>query len=139
MLDLSSFEKALAALGEAIEATASPELKRLMTPAQYHTLRAGLVQSFEFTYELSWKFIKRWLEANLGAVYVDGVSRRELFRIAAEHRLIDDVEQWVFFHKLRNLTSHTYDQDTANEVCEGAVLFYRQAEGLLSVLASRND
>lgn len=92
MLDLSAFEKALHALDEAIRAGASEELKQLLTPGQYNTLRYGLVQRFEFTYELSWKFIKRWLEANLGAVYVDGVSRRELFRIAAEHRLIADVE-----------------------------------------------
>lgn len=139
MLDLSAFEKALNALDEAIRAGASEELKQLLTPGQYNTLRSGVVQSFEFTYELSWKFIKRWLEANLGAVYVDGVSRRELFRIAAEHRLIADVEQWMFFHKLRNLTSHTYDEDTANEVCTGAELFYRQACLLRNALAARND
>ena len=55
-------------------------------------VRAGVIQNFEIAYEQSWKMMKRWLEDSVGATYVDGVTRRELFRLAAEHRLITDVD-----------------------------------------------
>ena len=41
------------------------------------TVRAGVIQHFEVTYEQSWKMMKRWLEENIGAASVDGVSKRE--------------------------------------------------------------
>ena len=44
-------------------------------------IKAGVNQNFKVTYELCWKFTKRWRENNIGATYVDGVTRRELFRL----------------------------------------------------------
>jgi hypothetical protein len=35
--------------------------------------------------------MKRWLEENVGSASVDGVPRRELFRLAAESRLIEEL------------------------------------------------
>ena len=102
-------------------------------------LRAGAIRYFEFTYELAWKLMKRWLENNMGSSYVDGVSRRELYRIAAEHRLIDDVDQWMDYHHDRNLTSHTYDEDVAKQVYETARCFIGDALNLYSVLQAHND
>jgi nucleotidyltransferase substrate binding protein (TIGR01987 family) len=70
---------------------------------------------------------------------VDGVTRRELFRQAAENRLIDDVELWMSFHAARNETSHTYDNETAEEVSETAQHFAAAAQSLLTSLRARND
>ena len=52
------------------------------------TLRAGVVQNFEVAYEQCWKMMKRWLEANTSPGDVDGVTRRQLFRLCHESRLI---------------------------------------------------
>ncbi len=109
MLNLTAFEKALVSLRESVEAYQDTSFIERLTPKQFHTIRAGVIQNFEFTYELSWKFIKRWLETNLGNTEVDGVSRKRLFLLAAESLLIDDVTLWMQYHKYRNLTSHTYN------------------------------
>ena len=106
---------------------------------QKDAIRAGVIQNFEFTYELCWKFMKRWFEVNLGSSYVEGIARRQLFRLAAENKLIDDVNQWMEYHDARNETSHTYDEDTAEDVFETARQFSADAENLLKALEARND
>ncbi|MDR2438806.1 MAG: nucleotidyltransferase substrate binding protein [Planctomycetaceae bacterium] len=80
------------------------------------TLRAGVIKKFEFTYELCWKFMKRWIEQNISPDMLDGTTRKELFRRAAENKLITDVETWFVFHHARNETSHIYDLQTAENV-----------------------
>ncbi len=102
------------------------------------TVRSGVIQNFEVAYEQCWKMMKRWLESNVGAVEVDGVTRQELFRMAAEHRLINDVPLWMSFHKARNETSHTYDGEVAAEVMETAVRFLPQAKMFLKILEKGN-
>jgi nucleotidyltransferase substrate binding protein (TIGR01987 family) len=102
-------------------------------------VRSGIIQNFEVAYELSWKMMKRWIETNISAASVDGVTRRELFRQAAENRLIDDVDLWMSFHAARNETSHTYDNDTAEEVSDSAEQFVAAAQSLLTSLRARND
>lgn len=136
-LELTSLENATAALGRSIHAAVTYEAT---LPAELkETVRSGIIQNFEVAYELSWKMMKRWLETNISAESVDGVTRRELFRQAAENRLIDDVDLWMSFHAARNETSHTYDNDTAEEVCESARRFVGAAESLLASLRVRND
>ena len=97
-------------------------------------VRAGVIQNFEVAYEQCWKMMKRWLEENIGSTYVDGVSRRELFRLAAESHLITDVERWMDYHSGRNETSHTYDEDTAQSVFEAATKFVHDAKQFFSTL-----
>jgi len=138
ILELSGLKRAVESLERAVETTASPEAEALSERAR-EVLRAGVIQNFEFTYELCWKFIKRWLERNIGATYVDGVTRRELFRRGAENALIDDVDGWMDYHHARNETSHTYNQDTAEEVFEHAKRFLGDAKALLAILEKKND
>ena len=139
LLDLTSLERAVGALSEAVLESRSEDSMAGLNAVQRRVFVAGVVQSFEFTYELCWKFIKRWLALNVGAVYVDGVTRKELFRMAAEQRLIDDVVAWWAHHKSRNLTSHTYDEEIAQEVFAQATRFLPDAEALLAALRARND
>lgn len=139
MLDFSSMKKALFAINAITLKTEDPEIMNSLDPTLRMALIAGVIQHFEFTYELAWKYIKRWLEYNLGGTYVDGVSRRELFRLAAEHLLIDDVELWMDFHRARNLTSHTYNLETAVEIYELTLTFIEPANRLLQRLEANND
>jgi len=109
-----------------------------MSPAAKETIIAGVIQNFEFTYELCWKFLKRFLGNELGSNYVDGVSRKELFRLGTEHHLISNIDNWFKYHDSRNETSHTYDKTTAQEVFEVATKFIKDAEELLANLEKRN-
>ncbi len=102
-------------------------------------LRAGVIQNFEVVYEQSWKMMERWLEENVGTVYVNVRSRRELFRRAAESLIITDVDRWMEYHESHNLTSHTYDEDTAQSVFEDATEFVHDAKRLLRILEGHND
>mgnify|MGYP002133530412 CR=1 FL=1 len=139
MLDLTSFKKSLDNLEKLIIATNNVVLTQDLGITLQEGLKAGVIQNFEVTYELSWKFIKRWLEQNIGNSYVDGVSRRELFRLAAESLLISDVDKWMKYHKGRNETSHTYDALTAEDVYQLAMDFVHDAKQLFMNLEERND
>ena len=137
-LDLSSSKKAIVSLDNALKVAAPERLEK--TPEdQQEVIKAGVIQNFEFTYELCWKFMKRWLEENMGADNVDGVTRCELFRLGAESHLILDVDQWMEYHEARNETSHTYDQNTAEEIFLVARTFISDSEKFLRTLEEKND
>jgi len=137
-LDLSSLRKAIESLEKTLKVADSSITAGLDNDTK-DAIRAGAIQNFEFTYELCWKFMRRWLEGNLGSAYVEGVTRRELFRLGAENRLLTDVDQWMEYHDARNETAHTYDEDTAEDVFETAREFLGDAKKLLQALEARND
>lgn len=114
-LDLSSLRKAVGSLERAIN-VANAIIEGAVDTDQEKVIRAGVIQNFEFTYELCWKFIKRWLEENAGGSAVDGLTMKELFRLVAEKQLIKDVEAWFEYHKQRNKTAHTYNENTAENI-----------------------
>ncbi|MDR1322998.1 MAG: nucleotidyltransferase substrate binding protein [Candidatus Margulisbacteria bacterium] len=136
-LNLNELKKALAALQRAIKVTKKIEAGSAADPAEIETLRAGVIQAFEFSYELCWKMLKRWLEINVSPDIVAGVVRIELFRRGAENLLIDDVLKWMEFHDARNKTSHLYARETAEAVYQKAVEFLPYAQALLESLEKR--
>lgn len=137
-LDLSSFHKAIGSLRRALQVVDDQDFMSGLSADQKDAIRAGVIQNFEFTYELCWKFMRRWLDGNLGSTYIAGVSRRQLFRLSAEHKLIGDVDKWMEYHEARNEICHTYDEDTAEDVFETAREFICDAEMLLEALEARN-
>jgi len=138
-LELDSLKKAVAALNAVLAKSNDAEIMRRLDEITQNAIKSGAIQHFEFTYELCWKFIKRWLEVNISPTAADGVTRRELFRLAAENRLIVDVDQWMRHHDARNQTSHTYDPAVAESVYLAAHDFARDAQRLLEALEARND
>ena len=137
-LDFSSLIKATNSLKAALEVALPDKQMGEMSQEARNTIKAGVIQNFEFTYELSWKFMKRWLEIDLGSSYVDGLSRKELFRLAAEHHLIIDSETLFEYHDCSNETTHTYDEKTAEEVFSAAINFSKDAIILLANLQAKN-
>ncbi|MBI5245079.1 MAG: nucleotidyltransferase substrate binding protein [Elusimicrobia bacterium] len=137
-LDLSSLRKAVGSLQRALKVAAS-QIKGKVDTDSAEVIRAGVIQNFEFTYELCWKFMKRWLEKNVGGPDIDGATRKELFRMAAESRLISGVTRWFKYQAARNETAHTYDSAKAGAIYSTARLFAADAEAFLRELEKRND
>ena len=138
LLDLTAFKKAIDIFECSYDAVKKSPLVAKLPLELQETLRAGIIQHFEFTYESAWKFMRRWLEKNYGN-QVDGVTRRELCRLAEESHLINDVEQWMLFHRARNQTSHTYDEKMAAEVYDYATQFLPVVKQLYQQLQHKND
>lgn len=130
-LDLSSLEKALASLERAVlRSKDSPEDEEI---------RDAVIQRFEYTYELSWKMIKREIEKNAASPdEIDKISFKDLFRGAAEKGIITDPEHWFNYREMRNITSHTYDLSKAQEVYAAALVFVNDAKNLFEELKLRN-
>jgi len=138
-LDLTSLTNSVNSLREAIDIYHEAERLNPVDAPILKVLRAGVIQNFEITYELSWKMMKRWLEVNVLAGMVSGKPQIELYRRAAEYGLIADVEDWMRFHRARNRTSHIYGESLAAEVLALAVLFYPLAETLSADLEANNS
>jgi nucleotidyltransferase substrate binding protein (TIGR01987 family) len=75
----------------------------------------GLIQAFEFTYELAWNTIKDYFEAQ-GETGITG--SRDAFRLAFRRSLIEDGETWMDMIKSRILSSHTYNEDIAAKIVD---------------------
>lgn len=74
--------------------------------------KAGAVQAFEYCYELVWKTMKRLLDRRGKGVN----SPRETFRAAALEGMIENPECWFTFLTLRNITTHTYDEEIMDSI-----------------------
>lgn len=99
---LDNFGKAMTQLTKFIEKGKLNELEQ-----------QGLIQAFEYTHDLAWKTIKDFLEyqGNTG-IYGSRDATREAFRLG----LIEEGEVWMNMIRSRNLTPHTYNEDTAEEI-----------------------
>lgn len=68
--------------------------------------KEGLVQRFEYTFELSWKLLKDYLESQ----GVTSISPRDTIKNAFHFEIIDKGEVWMDMLEKRNLLAHTYDE-----------------------------
>lgn len=81
----------------------------------------GLIQAFEYTFELAWNSIKDYFEAQ-GEVSILG--SRDAFRLAFKRGLIGNGEIWMAMITSRTLTSHTYNEDTADKIAADVTTLY---------------
>lgn len=75
--------------------------------------KQGLIKAFEYTFELSWKTLQDLLKEK---GYIDIVGPRPVIEQSFQDGYIVDGNGWMRMHKSRNLTSHTYDEQTAEEI-----------------------
>ena len=109
-LDITSLEKAVASLEAALA-------RQARTPDD-DMIRDACIQRFEFTYELTHKMLKRFLEAtSADPAAFDAMPFQDLIRTGSERGLLrSDWSRWKLFRTARSITSHTYDEDKAREV-----------------------
>lgn len=101
----NNYKKALKQLEEAVELMEKRELSNLE--------KQGVIQSFEYTHELAWKTLKDFLESRGNTnIFGSRDATKEAFTLG----LIENGEAWMQMIKSRNITSHTYDEGTANEI-----------------------
>jgi nucleotidyltransferase substrate binding protein (TIGR01987 family) len=138
-LDLSSLRDAIAQAEDALSYTRSDLAKNDAGLAMH--LQAGSIQAFEFTYELSIKTLKRYLqETEATPSDVEEMSFNQLIRRGYELGLLQaEIEQWRDFRRSRGLTSHTYNKEKAEGVFTRIPDFLREATFLLMQLEKRQD
>lgn len=105
-------------------------LKEILAQPKDKFIVAGTIQNFEFTFELAWKAMQRFLKLK----GVDTGSPNQVLRAAHKEGLIDDLELWLRFLKNRNLSVHTYNEDVAEEVYSTAILLPNEVDQLLPKL-----
>jgi nucleotidyltransferase substrate binding protein (TIGR01987 family) len=73
----------------------------------------GLIKAFEYTYELAWKTLQDLLKEK---GYKDIIGPKPVIEQSFQDGYIEDGEAWMRMHNSRNLTSHTYNEETASEI-----------------------
>ena len=81
----------------------------------------GLIKAFEYTYELAWNTMKDFLEYKGQS---DIYGSRDAIRKSFELGLIDNGEEWMDMLVSRNKTSHTYNEEIAQEIGEAVTGIY---------------
>lgn len=112
----NNYLKALQTLEEAFALTQSRALSRLE--------QQGLIQSFEFTHELAWNVLKDYL-TDQGIAGL--IGSKDATRSAFKNGLITQGDDWMRMIADRNLTSHTYDQATAQGIVDNILARYYPA------------
>ncbi|MDE2778914.1 MAG: HI0074 family nucleotidyltransferase substrate-binding subunit [Chloroflexota bacterium] len=138
-LELDSLRNSIKALTDLLAVSENDARMGQLSDVERNGIRSGVIQNFEVTYELSWKLMARWLSAYVNPEVADGVTRRQLFRLAAENRLIPDVDLWMQHHEARNATTHIYDEERAMMVYRATREFAHDAQRFLQALEARND
>lgn len=121
---LTNFRRAFAQLEKAVAQETYSDLER-----------QGLIQCFEFTYELAWNTLKDFLEDQ---GYTGLTGAKDAIQTAFQVGLIADGPEWLRMHRSRNLTSHTYNERTALAIADAIRQTYANLfTALLATLETR--
>lgn len=108
-----NFKKALAQLTQAVELSRQRPLSNLE--------QQGLIQAFEYTHELAWNTFKDFLESR-GTTNIFG--SRDATRAAFALGLIEQGETWMQMIQSRNQTTHTYNEETVEQIVSAVIGTY---------------
>ena len=133
MIDISALENAVSQLQQGLELSENMPDNELM--------RDGVIQRFEYTYELTWKMLKRYLEdTEASRESVDSMSFQEIIRTSSERGLVmHGWDVWASYRKARGTTSHVYDAAKAQEVFEVIPQFLDEARFAREVTSQRQS
>ena len=133
MLDLTPLTKALTTLEEALDAYQKDPKNTF--------IRDACIQRFEYSYELSHKMLRRYLEmTEPTTTTVNDSSFPSLIRLGYERGLVDgEWALWKGFRDARNSTSHTYDEKKALGVLAVIPDFLNEAKHLAYTIQKRQE
>ena len=127
-LDLTALENSIKRLGEVLD--------RYKNAKNDDVIRDSVIQRFGFTYSIALKTLRKYFLER--AFIVDDVNKfsfNDMIRTASQMNLIkSDLEKWTKFREMRNLTSHTYDENVALQVVSIVPDFYEEISFLLKNL-----
>ena len=132
MIDYSPLSNAVKQLAQALKEQALEPDRPL--------LRAGVIQTFEYTYELSHKMLRRYLASvSPSPTEIEELSFEGLVRRGDEAGLLQSpVAVWKKFREARSVTSHTYNEDKAQEVFARIPSFHAEVTFLLERLLEKS-
>ena len=130
-VEISPFERAIERLEEGLE--------RYRADTTDTQIRDGLVQRFEFTYELGHKVLRRYLAyVSANPEMVGTMTFADLIRTGNEQELLlGGWPDWRGFRQMRGKTSHTYNEEVALEVVDDIPRFLEEAIYLRDRLRER--
>lgn len=138
-IDFSSLASAIGQLEKSIAYARSDMAQQ--DDELFEQLRNSVIQCFEFTYELSWKMLKRYLEETAATPEeIDTGTFQNLIRRGNEKGLLrSDLLRWKTYRQAHTDSSHTYDSDKAEAVYAIAPDFLDEARYLYQQLMSRRS
>jgi len=102
---LENYRKALVTVKSAVDLAASRDLSDLE--------KQGMIQGFEFSFELAWNVMKDYLEEQ----GINGIiGSKDAVKLAFNKGLIDEGQVWMDMIRDRNLAAHSYDEKTAQDI-----------------------
>lgn len=113
-------------------ASAFDRLKEALPHVTNQLEKDGVIQRFEFVFELVWKTLKDYAQ-DKGRM--DAASPKDAFRVAADLGIIEDPLPWFEFLKYRNEATHLYDEQKADDVFSHIPAFITAVEGLLAKIS----
>ena len=98
------------------------QLEKFVSHTELNELeKQGLIKAFEYTYELGWKTLQDLLKEK---GYNNVAGPKPVIEQSFRDGYISDGKGWMRMHKSRNLASHTYDEQTAEDIIEGIRIEY---------------
>ena len=124
---LKNLKKAFSELSDAVALSKSRELSKLE--------KQGLIQSFEYTHELAWNVLRDYF---LDQGNTDITGSKDATRTAYKYGLIQEGDTWMEMIQSRNLTSHTYNQETADSIVSNILnSYFTEFKSLIEELESK--
>lgn len=112
--------------------SALAQLKSGLAETKNDLDRDGVIQRFEFTFELFWKVIQEYTRYK----GLETASPRDAFRVAGDLGIIEDPNVWFEFLKDRNLTTHLYSEKDAANILLHIPSFVKETERVLEKIES---
>ncbi len=126
--DITLLDNAVKRLGDVLD--------RYQKVSSDDVVRDSVIQRFEFTYSIALKTLRKYfLEQAFIVEEINSMTFNAMIRTANQLELLkSNLEKWSEFREMRNLTSHTYDEEVAEKVVRIVPDFYEEVSFLLQKL-----